>query len=263
MELSAANRHDEARVVLTQRAIPAQSAVMNTLAQLEALSRSAAQQELQETGRAHEVARRWMILLSGLALLLGVLIASIVVRQTHRINAERVRMATHDPLTGLPNRMLLLDRLDQALLRSKRQRTLVGVLFIDLDGFKEVNDRLGHAAGDELLKQIAGRMKHEIRAGDIVARLGGDEFIVGVLDADNREQITLVSEKLLQAISRPCCIAGLGVTVSASVGVCAYPHNGLEAASLLKCADFAMYMAKQGGKNRVFHSKPEPAPFPS
>jgi diguanylate cyclase (GGDEF)-like protein len=133
----------------------------------------------------------------------------------------------------------------------------VGLLFIDLDGFKEVNDTLGHAAGDELLKQIAQRLRKVIRGVDIIARLGGDEFIVGILDAGNAEQVTLVADKLLKAISQPALIAGREVSISGSVGVCAYPDQGPNAQALLKCADAAMYAAKEAGKNQVRHYSPE------
>jgi len=171
---------------------------------------------------------------------------------------ERARFhANHDALTGLPNRTLLLDRLDQAILRSRRQRTHVGLLFIDLDGFKQVNDSLGHAVGDELLRQMATRLSRVVRAGDIVARLGGDEFIVGILDAGTRAQIVHVSDKLLAAIGEPVYIADRWITLSGSVGVCIYPDDGHDAKTLLHCADFAMYAAKEAGKNQVRHYTPE------
>lgn len=257
IKLSGAGLMSEAQAVLTQNAIPAQDAVMQVLSQLDDLTRQAANQALQDASTAHEVARRWIITLSALALLLGAMIAALVIIKIHRASVEREHLATHDPLTGLPNRLLLLDRLDQAILRSKRQHTQVGLLFIDLDGFKEVNDTLGHAAGDELLKQIALRLRKVVRGGDIIARLGGDEFIVGILDAASAEQISLVADKLLKAINQAARIAGQEVTVSGSVGVCVYPDQGPDAQALLKCADAAMYAAKEAGKNNVWHYSPE------
>lgn len=257
IDLSLAGRTHEAQRVLTRQAIPAQDVVMRALSQLDDLTRNMATQAMREASQAHVEARRWMLTLSALALALGLLIAVAVVRQIHRVNLERERLASHDPLTGLPNRTLLLDRLDQAILRSRRQRTHVGLLFIDLDGFKQVNDSLGHAVGDELLRQMATRLSRVVRAGDIVARLGGDEFIVGILDAGTRAQIVHVSDKLLAAIGEPVYIADRWITLSGSVGVCIYPDDGHDAKTLLHCADFAMYAAKEAGKNQVRHYTPE------
>lgn len=257
IELSLAGHVQAAQRVLAQEAIPAQDAVMSILSRLDDLIRNDANNALQEASKAHEEARRWMLLLSGAALFLGMLIASAVVRRIHRFNTEQERLATHDSLTGLPNRALLLDRIEQAILRARRNRNHVGLLFIDLDGFKSVNDTLGHSVGDELLKIMANRLKQVVRAADIVARLGGDEFIVGVLDANSRQQIEHVSEKLLDAIRRPCRLANRELILSGSVGVCVYPHDGLDARSLVRCADFAMYAAKQAGKNRVRHFTPD------
>lgn len=257
IDLSLAGHVHEARRVLAQQVIPAQDAVMRALSQLDDQIRGLANQALLDASRAHLEARRWMLALSALALGLGLLIAVAVVRKIHRVGREQERLATHDPLTGLPNRTLLLDRLDQAILRSRRMRTHVGLLFIDLDGFKQVNDSLGHAAGDELLRQMASRLTHVVRAGDIVARLGGDEFIVGILDAATRAQIGHVSDKLLAAIREPVHLAGRWITLSGSVGVCIYPDDGHDAKTLLRCADFAMYAAKDAGKNQVRHYTPE------
>lgn len=251
IDLSLAGHQHQAQQVLARETIPAQDAVMRTLTQLDDLIRTGAHAALQEATDAHHEARRWMLMLSAAALALGMLIAGVVVRNIHRANLERERLATHDHLTGLPNRTLLLDRIDQAILRARRQHTQVGLLFIDLDGFKAINDTLGHGVGDEMLKIIAQRLKGEVRAGDIVARLGGDEFIVGLLDASHRGQIERVSQKLLDAIAQPCFLAGRELALSASVGMCFFPDDGLDAKSLLKCADFAMYAAKQDGKNRV------------
>lgn len=253
IELSAANRHAEAQEVLTQYAIPAQDAVLQVLSQLDDLTRKAANAAIQQVTEAHQVARSWMLVFSGLSLLLGLTIAGVVVRQIHRVGREREHLATHDALTGLPNRVLLLDRLDQAILRAKRYGNHVGLLFVDLDGFKAVNDRYGHQVGDELLKQISARLKQDIRAGDIVARLGGDEFIIGVLDASAAEQVILVAEKILAAINDPVQIGEFTVSVSGSVGVCVYPEQSGDASDLLKCADAAMYEAKEAGKNQIRH----------
>ena len=256
--LSASEQRAEAQEVLTQHAIPAQDAVMQALSKLDDRTREAANLAIQEATQAHQLARQWILALSTLALLLGLIISTLVVRRIHRDNREREHLATHDSLTGLPNRMLLLDRLDQAILRARRYGNHVGLLFIDLDGFKAVNDQHGHQMGDVLLQEIAARLKQGVRGGDIVARLGGDEFIVGVLDASSREQIEHVADKLLAAIAVPVPLGnGVLAQVSGSVGVCVHPDQGRNAEHLLKCADLAMYQAKEGGKNQIRHFSPD------
>lgn len=267
--LGLAGHRQAAQEQFIQQVIPLQNASLERLFQLEGLSQSLARDAMQEATQVHARTRNAMLWLSLLALVVGLLIAVTVGRRIHQAYVERERLATHDPLTGLPNRTLLLDRLDQAILRSRRQRTLVGLLFIDLDGFKQVNDRLGHAVGDELLRHMATRLSKLIRAGDIVARLGGDEFIIGILDAGSRVRIGQVSDKLLTAIAEPIRIAEHSIALSGSVGICIFPDDGHDAHTLLNCADFAMYAAKDAGKNQIRHYSPElctqrpPLPYPT
>lgn len=256
IELSRAGHVLEAQKVLIERAVPAQNAVMKTLAQLDDITRSTTLQSIAAAESAHGRARNWIISLGSIALLVGILIAAVVIRHIHRISLERERLASLDPLTGLPNRVLLLDRIDQAILRAQRQKNHVGLMFIDLDGFKDVNDTFGHLAGDELLKQIAEHLRATVRAGDIVARLGGDEFIIGVLDAASIDYMQTVADKILHAIHQPVLIAGQLVTISASIGIAVFPEHGDNAEALLKCADAAMYAAKEAGKNRVSYCQP-------
>lgn len=255
--LGLAGQRQAAQQLFIQQVIPIQNASLERLLELEDLSQSLTRDAVQQATQAHARTRNAMLWLSLLALVLGLLIAVTVGRRIHQAYVERERLATHDPLTGLPNRVLLLDRLDQAILRSRRQRTLVGLLFIDLDGFKQVNDRLGHAVGDELLRHMATRLTRLIRAGDIVARLGGDEFIIGILDAGSRARIGQVSDKLLSAIAEPIRIAEHSIALSGSVGICIFPDDGHDAHTLLNCADFAMYAAKDAGKNQIRHYTPE------
>jgi len=237
----------EEQVLVT--AIPAQNAVLAALVQLDAETQRTASEASRNAHQAHELARFWMYLLSGIALLLGIFVAAVVMYYTDRVSREREHLATHDALTGLPNRMLFMDRLGQALIRAKRLGTLVGVMFIDLDRFKRVNDTLGHACGDLLICEVARRLQSVTRAEDIVARLGGDEFVV-VIDAVKINQILQVVEKTLAVVSEPCGIAGREIFCSCSIGVSVYPNDGSDASSLLKNADTAMYTAKNGGKNR-------------
>ena len=174
-----------------------------------------------------------------------------------RRQQELVFMATHDPLTGLPNRTLILDRAEQLLARGRRERQLCAALFIDLDGFKEVNDGLGHQAGDELLRAAAARLQSTIREADTLGRMGGDEFVVLVDGASLPAGPELVAERLLDALRLPFKVEvapNASITLSASIGVAI--ADGHSAHDLLRDADVAMYRAKLSGRNRylVFDS---------
>ncbi|HEX3803838.1 MAG TPA: EAL domain-containing protein [Solirubrobacteraceae bacterium] len=176
---------------------------------------------------------------------------SLVDDELARRQQELVFMATHDPLTGLPNRTLILDRAEQLLARSRREQQQCGALFIDLDGFKGINDGLGHRAGDELLRAVAERLETTIREADALGRLGGDEFVIlaeGVALAAGPE---LVAERILDALKQPFFIEGTPygrVTITASIGIAVGDRSS--ATDLLRDADIAMYRAKLNGKNR-------------
>lgn len=160
---------------------------------------------------------------------------------------KRIRqLAFYDSLTGLPNRSLLLVKADQAITAASNSKAELAVVFIDLNRFKQVNDSLGHPAGDELLKQIAGELRQELRTADIAGRLSGDEFVV-VLPQCSSEMATNTVERLLALLGKPRTIAGTSVVVSASAGVAMYPHDGLEMETLVHRADMAMYQAKHRG----------------
>ncbi len=159
------------------------------------------------------------------------------------------RMARYDELTGLANRALFQEYLDASLGRSKRRSKCTGILFLDLDGFKEVNDTLGHDVGDELLKSVAGRLKEVVRQGDLVARLGGDEFAVILDDIADASDTRLVAEKILKSMAPPHELSDRQNYVGVSIGVATTDDVGLEADQLLKAADVAMYQVKKDGKN--------------
>jgi diguanylate cyclase (GGDEF)-like protein/PAS domain S-box-containing protein len=171
---------------------------------------------------------------------------------TRRKKAEaRVEhMAYHDALTGLPNRVLFYDRLAQAIAQAKRNARLVGVLFVDLDRFKAINDALGHAGGDLLLQKVAGRLKKCVRASDSVARLGGDEFAVVQTDLASVNGAAKLATKVLDALSQPFQINGQKVHSNGSVGITVYPLDDPVGNRLLENADLAMYRAKTEGRNR-------------
>ncbi len=168
------------------------------------------------------------------------------------------RLAHYDPLTGLPNRALLADRMSQAMMQSQRRGQRLAMAFLDLDGFKAINDTHGHAAGDQLLVTLAQRMKEALREGDTLARLGGDEFVAVLLDLDELDDTTLILNRLLTAAAQPVLYGETMLQVSASLGVSFYPQaQMMDADQLMRQADQAMYQAKQAGKNcfRIFDSE--------
>ena len=179
--------------------------------------------------------------------------SDITERKHHQEHLER--QAHFDPLTRLPNRALLPDRLAQAMARACSEQHGLAVCFLDLDGFKAVNDTHGHEAGDELLVIVAQRLLAHIRTGDTAARLGGDEFVVLLCDLRDLHECEQVAQRLLRAICEPMVVEGHTVQVGASMGIALYPQHGSQAEQLLRLADQAMYQAKQSGRNRcIFHA---------
>ncbi len=185
--------------------------------------------------------------------------AVIVFRDVSAARALALQMAhsaEHDFLTGLPNRMLLNDRLGQAIALASRHRQKVAVLFLDLDGFKHINDSLGHSIGDKLLRSIAGRLVEVVRSPDTVSRQGGDEFVVLLSEVERWEEAAGVAKEMLQALAEPHAIDLHDLHVTASIGVSIYPDDGLDAETLIKKADTAMYQAKANGRRGVQFFKP-------
>lgn len=159
-------------------------------------------------------------------------------------------MAFHDVLTELPNRAYFLDRLNLAIEGGQRKEDRFAVFLIDLDGFKAVNDTLGHDVGDEVLNGVGLRLNDTVRANDVAARLGGDEFGMLLFGNCGEEEATALAGRVVETVSRPFSINGRTTTVGASVGIALYPGHGSTAEVLMKCADTAMYEAKRGGKGR-------------
>jgi len=183
-----------------------------------------------------------------------VFVRDITERKMHE--AELTRLATHDALTGLPTRNLLNDRIDRAILHARRNKEYAGVMMIDLDKFKFINDNMGHDAGDELLKEVASRMKSILRASDTVSRVGGDEFAIVLEGVAHPEDCALVGQKLMQIITKPMVLGEFAMEIGASVGIAVYPLDGEDATTLMKNADIAMYQAKsQGRGNFQFYER--------
>jgi diguanylate cyclase (GGDEF)-like protein/PAS domain S-box-containing protein len=192
----------------------------------------------------------------------GVVVSVTDITERRGYEQKLTYLAQNDTLTGLPNRALLLDRLGQALTRAARRGTLVGVMLLDLDRFKEINDTLGHSAGDTVLKEVAVRIKHMLRDSDTVARLGGDEFCVVLEDCDGRDKVAIAAAKLGKVFNQPITAEGQEIFSAASIGLAVYPNDGSTIEDLIKHADIAMYDAKREGGNgyRFYstkrHSKP-------
>ncbi|WP_367849700.1 EAL domain-containing protein [Rhodoferax sp. WC2427] len=171
--------------------------------------------------------------------------------------AELDRIAHYDPLTGVPNRRLLADRLAQAIARTSRSELSLAVCYLDLDSFKQVNDRYGHSGGDQLLVGVTEHLKKILRAEDTLARLGGDEFVLLLADIASPEECSIVLERVLAAVRTPVQIDGQAVSVSASIGVSLYPQDRSDADTVLRHADQAMYLAKNAGRNGFHLFDPE------
>jgi diguanylate cyclase len=164
---------------------------------------------------------------------------------------ELRHMAQHDHLTGLPNRTLFSEQVQQKLLDAEHRRINIALIFVDLDQFKPVNDSYGHTVGDQLLQLVAARLSNAIRSSDTVARIGGDEFVILLCDIDDATMACELAEKIRQAITQPFIINAIELAISCSMGVAVYPRDGTNEAALINSADKAMYYAKEQGRNKV------------
>ncbi|MDZ7853276.1 MAG: EAL domain-containing protein [Halomonas sp.] len=171
------------------------------------------------------------------------------ITERKRNEAQLAYLAQHDALTGLPNRLLLTDRLDLAVAQARRSGTLLALMFLDLDRFKQVNDLMGHELGDQVLHQAAQRLKACVRASDTLSRQGGDEFLLVLPDIGSPEAAVPVARKLLDALVMPFYLGDSELVLSGSIGIACYPEDGTDADSLLRNADAAMYVAKDLGRN--------------
>ncbi|HUJ01150.1 MAG TPA: diguanylate cyclase, partial [Usitatibacter sp.] len=174
-----------------------------------------------------------------------------------RVQEDMRRRALHDPLTSLPNRAMFLESLERALHMARRRSAQFSLLYVDLDRFKEVNDTMGHAAGDALLKTVAGRLVTAVRQSDLVARLGGDEFVILIEEHHGPEEVMIVAQKVLAMVERPVPVDWREAAVSASIGIASFPEDGEDVETLLANADTAMYQSKERGRNNFQFYSPE------
>jgi diguanylate cyclase (GGDEF)-like protein len=196
-----------------------------------------------------------LVIIVSLAVFAIALIVSMLDVRTSRLanslddaNNELIKLALHDNLTRLPNRILLSDRLEQAICRSERRGSEFSVLFLDLDGFKAINDMHGHHTGDQVLKEVSRRLLEVRREEDTAARLGGDEFVL-LMEPGSPENSAALAHRLIEAIEQPYEVSGALLQISTSIGIAVYPHDGKTEHELLVNADAAMYHAKKNGRN--------------
>lgn len=190
-----------------------------------------------------------------------VTISDVTLNRKHE--AHLTTLAYHDLLTQLPNRMLFDDRLQQEIAHAQRQNQMLGVMFLDLDHFKPVNDRYGHDVGDQLLREVARRLQDVLRETDTVSRRSGDEFTLLICNALGRDSLTLVADKLIACIEQPVCLGEITLHISVSIGISQFPLDGADPATLLAHADEAMYRAKQHGRGRQEFYSNEPPHTPA
>jgi diguanylate cyclase len=176
--------------------------------------------------------------------------AQSMIEELQKTKDQMIHMAHHDAVTGLPNRILLKEKLDQALALAKRHRMKLAVLFLDLDQFKTINDSLGHDIGDQLLQSVAQRLMASVRATDTVSRQGGDEFVALLSEVANEKSVEIIANKIREAVAAPYSLAKQDLHIGVTIGISMYPDDGEDAETLIRNADIAMYHAKSSGRNR-------------
>ncbi len=240
---------EQAVRLLNERLLPTQNAVLSTLSELYDLQQRNAREIWMHSDRLQQEARRLLLAVATLVILIGLAVAYFVFERVREASAERERLATYDLLTGLPNRLLVCRLLGQTIARAQRYNQRFALLFVDLDRFKAVNDTLGHRAGDQLLVEVAGRLRASVRTSDTVGRLAGDEFVVILEDVHSPDEVLALAEKIRHALQQPVPIDGRQAQVGASIGIAVYPEHGGTQEELLRQADAAMYEVKAAGRD--------------
>jgi diguanylate cyclase (GGDEF)-like protein len=214
---------------------------------------------MREAGRIKRVLQRRIVKLRlvNARLVTAVLGAQVMTEEVQRAKDDMGHMVHYDFLTDLPNRILLMERMAQAIAMARRQGTRMAVLFIDLDRFKVINDSLGHAIGDLLLQAVGQRLLSVIRTTDTASRQGGDEFVVLLAEVANERSVSDLAEKLCRTLAEPYLLDGETAYVGGTIGISMYPDDGEDAETLIRNADVAMYHGKQSGRNRWYFYRPE------
>ena len=234
-------------------AMPRQNVIAGQVNLLLELQRSQTAAAVRDAEKSFSRVRNLMLGLGTSALLTGIMVAGFVIQRVTRQARQLETQAMYDLLTGLPNRSLLHDRLQRQIGLSKREHGSFGVVLMDLDRFKEVNDTLGHAVGDEVLREVGHRLKEAIRAEDTVARLGGDEYVLLIHSLES-EDAALIASKIFAALDKPFHWQNQSIDLGASLGLSFYPSQCDDAGGLLRCADIAMYVAKRSGQGYAVYS---------
>ncbi len=183
--------------------------------------------------------------------LLGMVGIAHDIGERKRIEEQNYRLAHYDVLTGLPNRRLFFEHLQQAIRDAARNNRLVGVMFLDLDRFKPINDQYGHAVGDRVLQLVSKRLRGCLRDVDTIGRIGGDEFLILLTDIGSADDARVVAAKLLHAAHEPVEVDDLILQISYSIGIAVYPIHSRDVTALMRCADGALYAAKRAGRNQA------------
>ena len=253
-------RTANANALLRQLSIPLQNTFNQQLAQMRSLYQNETLQAQTIASQRYDKTWRQTLVLSSAAVLMGLIVGWLTLRQLSRISrqiehqfaeleisrAALKQEASHDPLTGLANRRLFYDRLQQAIHHARRYNCKVGVLFLDLDRFKEINDTYGHHVGDAVLTEVARRLSRSVRESDSIARLGGDEFVVLLDTVGGREDCLAAAINIERTLAEGSSFYGLTVDISASIGQALFPDDGEDEDALIRAADAAMYRIKSG-----------------
>jgi len=245
----------EASTLIAAEIVPLQKQLFSRIDELVELQKQETERAVQKAANTYANTRLLMLLFGGGATLLGLIIAVVAIRHTNQQARQLQYQAMYDSLTKLPNRVLFADRLQQAILIGRREKQPFALIAMDLDRFKEINDTLGHHAGDQVLQHVAVCIRTILRESDTVARMGGDEFAILLAPVSDLDGALAAAKKILKALEQPAHIAGQQIEVGASLGIVLFPEHGEDAQGLMREADAAMYLAKQTHGGYQVYSK--------